>query len=68
MTNPEYVAYVGQAVGVFGMLVAFAIMLWLRAKERREKAKRQVERSLTPPAEPAPDRPDWRGAPAGKPR
>lgn len=64
----EYIAYVGQAIGVWGMLGTLAVMLWLRAKDQREKAKRQAEGSFTPPAAPEPDRPDWRGAPAGTPR
>jgi hypothetical protein len=68
MTHDEYVFLIGQAIGVLGMLVTLAIMLWLRAKERREKATCEAKSSLIPPAARGPDRPDWRGAPAGKPR
>ena len=68
MTDPEKVALVGQAVGVLGMFVALATMLWLRAKERREKAEREADRPPTPPAAPGQDRRDWHGVPAGKPR
>ena len=66
--NPEYVALMGQAIGVLGMLVILAITFWLRAKERREKAEHEAGPPASPPAAPGPDRPDWRGAPAGKPR
>jgi hypothetical protein len=68
MTHDEYVFLIGQAIGVLGMLMTLAIMLWLRAKEQREKAKRAAEGPLIPPAAPGQDRPDWHGAPAGKPR
>jgi len=68
MRHDEYVFLIGQAIGVLGMLVTLAIMLWLRAKEQREKARRAAERSPSPPAAPGPDQPDWHGAPAGKPR
>jgi len=68
MTNPEYVALMGQAIGVLGMLVVLAITFWLRAKEQRAKAKREAEGPPTPPATPAQGQPDWHGAPAGKPR
>ena len=56
MTHDEYVFLIGQAIGVLGMLVTLAIMLWLRAKERREKAKRAAEGPLIPPAAPEQDR------------
>jgi hypothetical protein len=68
MTHDEYVFLIGQAIGVLGMLVTLAIMLWLRAKERREAAEREAGALPTPPAAPGQDRPDWHGAPAGKPR
>lgn len=68
MTYREYVALIGQAISVLGMLVAFAIMLWLRAKDQREKAKREAEGALTPPAALEPDRPDWHGEPTSRPR
>lgn len=61
-------ALIGQALGTVVLLVVVVIMLKRRAKERREKALREASRSLTPPAAPGPDRPDWRGAPAGRPR
>lgn len=61
----EYIAYAGQAIGVLGMLATLIIMLWLRSKDQRGKTERE---SLTPPAAPGPDRRDWHGAPAGKPR
>jgi hypothetical protein len=61
-------ALIGQAVGVMGGFVCVAIMFRRRAKERRERVERDAGQSLIPPAAPGPDRPDWHGAPAGKPR
>lgn len=63
-----YGALVGQTIGVIGGMVVVALMFRRRAKERRERAAREAGQSLTPPAAPGPDRPDWHGAPAGKPR
>jgi gas vesicle protein len=63
-----YGALVGQTIGAIGGMVVVVLMFRRRAKERRERAARDAGRSLTPPAAPAQDRPDWRGAPAGKPR
>jgi hypothetical protein len=68
MTQDDYVAFTGQAIGALGMWIVIAIVFRLRAKERREKAKRAAEGPLIPPAAPEQDRPDWHGAPAGKPR
>jgi hypothetical protein len=61
-------ALIGQALGVMGGFVCVAIMFRRRAKERRERAERETGQSFTPPAAPGPDRPDWHGAPASKPR
>ena len=61
-------ALIGQAVGVVGGFVCVAIMFRRRAKARRERAQREVEQSLTPPAAPEQGRPDWRGGPVSKPR
>jgi len=61
-------ALIGQAIGVMGGFVCVVIMLRRRAMEHREKAEREAGRPLTPPAAPGPDRPDWHGAPAGKPQ
>jgi glycerol uptake facilitator-like aquaporin len=63
-----YSALVGQAIGAIGGVVVVVLMFRRRAKERRERAEREAGQSLTPPAAPGPDRPDWHGAPAGKPR
>jgi hypothetical protein len=68
MRQDEYVYVIGQVVGLSGMLVVLALAIWRWAKERREQAKGEASRSLTPPAAPGPDRRDWHGAPAGKPR
>ena len=61
-------ALIGQAVGVMGGFVCVAIMFRRRAKARRERAQREAGQSLIQTAAPGPDRPDWHGAPAGKPR
>jgi hypothetical protein len=68
MTDPDidYPSLIGQYIGVLGMLVVTAIMFIRRAKERRDKAKREADGSPTPLAAPGQDRPDWHGAPAGK--
>jgi hypothetical protein len=68
MRKDEYIFVIGQVVGLSGMLVVLALAIWRWAKERREQAAVTASRSLTPPATPEQDRPDWHGAPAGKPR
>lgn len=67
MTNDEYFWLGAQAFGVCGMILVTATLYVLRTKERRKK-EREASGPLTPPATPAPDRPDWHGAPASKPR
>ena len=71
MTTTDIIMYgalIGQLIGAVVGVVCVAIMFNRRAKERREKANQQAGVSLTPPAEREPDRPDWHGAPASRPR
>jgi glycerol uptake facilitator-like aquaporin len=63
-----YAALIGQALGAAVGVVCVVIMFKRRAKERREKTESQAGGLSIPPAARGPDRPDWRGAPAGKPR
>lgn len=65
--DPERVALIGQVIGLGGMILVTGIMFILRAKQRREKAKRDAQ-GFTPPATPETDQHDWHGAPASKPR
>lgn len=68
MKSDEYFFFIAQYVGLSGMLVVLALAIWRHGKEQRDKKNREAGRSLTALAAPEPDRPDWRGAPAGKPR
>lgn len=68
MTYLEKIALIGQAIGAIGGMVVVVLMFRRRAKERRERAERAAGQSFIPPATPGQDRPDWHGAPAGKPR
>lgn len=68
MRTDEHVFFIGQVIGISGMLIILAIAIWRRAKEQRDKTQRGTRISFTPPAAPERDRPDWHGAPAGKPR
>ena len=59
-----YSLLAAQALFALGGIAAVVVMFKRRAKERRDKAQRPT----SPPATPEPDRPDWHGAPAGRPR
>jgi|HubBroStandDraft_6_1064221.scaffolds.fasta_scaffold618777_2 hypothetical protein len=63
-----YGALVGQTIGAIGGIIVVVLTFKRRAKARRERAQREVEQSLTPPAAPEQGRPDWRGGPVSKPR